>query len=70
MRCCLIKSALNLHEFPEQKYKHWIKPGEILVSLTKLKVFTEEILDFSFYFSTNQKLELIYQCEKAFDLID
>jgi len=48
MRCCLIKSALNLHEFPEQKYKHWIKPGSCFID--KVKGFYRGDFGFLFLF--------------------
>jgi len=47
-----------LHLFPEEKSEHWIKPDSKFlfhfVDILGAKIFTEGILDISFYRSINQ----------------
>ena len=48
-----------LHTFPEQKSEHWIKLGSKFlfhfVHILDAQVFTQGILDISFYHSKNHK---------------
>ncbi len=52
--------CINLDSFSEHKSEYWMKPDSKLwfdfIHTLELRVFTEGILDFSFYHPINQKI--------------